>query len=86
MVAEGVAGVASVGHDPTRDARQTVEQGDGVREFVGLPRRDPEGDGPTRPVRDDYGLGAIAATRAAKRLTRTPWRQVAPLAAAPAAF
>ena len=69
-----------------RHARQAVEQGNGVRELVRLPRRNPKGYGPTRSVRDDYRLGAIAATRAAKRLTRTPSRQVAPLAAAPAAF
>ena len=48
MVAEGLAGVALVGHDPTRHAQQAVSRG-GLREFVGLPRRDPEGYGPTDP-------------------------------------
>ena len=79
MVAKGVAGVASVGDDPSGYIRQAVEQGNGVPELVGLPRRDPEGYGPTRSVRDDDRLGAIATARAAKRLSRTASRQVAPL-------
>jgi hypothetical protein len=86
MLAKGVAGVASVGDDPSGYTGQAVEQENGVRELVGLPRRDPEGYGPTRSVRDDYRLGAIATARAAKRFARTASRPVAPLAAAPAAF
>jgi len=86
MLAKAVAAVAAVGHDPARYAGQGVQQRHRLRQLVRLPGCDPEGYGPTRPVRDDYGLGTIAATRAAKRLTCAALRPVAPLAAAPAAF
>ena len=48
-LAEAVAGVAAIAHDPLRHARQASEERDRVGEFMRLPRRDPEGDGAPLP-------------------------------------
>ncbi len=62
VLSEGVARVAPVGYDPQRHARQSVQQGDGRWELVGLPWREREGDCPARAVGDHAGLGSKAAT------------------------
>ena len=62
VLPERMARVAPVGHDPQRHARQSVQQGDGRWELVGLPWREREGDCPARAVGDHAGLGSKAAT------------------------
>ena len=85
VLAKDVAGVAAVPHDPFGHPRQLVEQGNSVREFMGLTGRQPEGDGAAPPVGDHASLGAIAATRAAKSFTsvslgrRSPFMDGPPL-------
>ena len=55
-------------------------------QLVRLPRRDAEGDGAPLSVGDHASLGAIPATRAAKRFTMVSLSLRSPLRAAPAAF
>src|SRR5689334_25377597 len=86
MLPEGVARAAAVGRHPLGHARQTVERGHGMRQLVRLPWREAEGDGPSLAVGDHAGLGAVAAARAAERLTPVALRRSAPFRAAPAAF
>jgi hypothetical protein len=86
MLSEGVAAIAAVCHDPDRHAGQAREQRHGAGQFMRLTWREGEGDGPAPAVGNHAGLGAIAATRTAKRLTRTPLRRSEAFAAAPAAF
>ncbi len=86
MLAEGVAAVAAVGDDPDRHAGQACEQRHGVGQFVCLAGCEGEGDGPPGAVGDYAGLGAVAATRTAKRLTSTSLRCVGVFLVAPAAF
>src|SRR5215211_7588784 len=81
-----MAGVASVAHDPFRHTRQTVEERDGMREFMGLTGSQDEIDGPSKTVSDYTGLGAIAFTRAPKHLTCVSLSLSAPFRRAPAAF
>jgi hypothetical protein len=57
-----------------------------MREFMSLTRGDNEGHGSSKPVRDHAGLGAIAPTRAPKRLTCVSLSLSAPFLQAPAAF
>src|SRR5215208_462929 len=86
MLPKGVAGVAAVAHDPLGHPGQAVEQRHGVRQFMRLARREAEGDGASFAVGDHAGLGAIATTRAPKRLMRVPPCRGLPFLAAPAAF
>jgi hypothetical protein len=86
VLTEAVTRVASVTNDPLRHSGQLLEQGNGVREFVRLTRRDPERDGVPSRVGDHASLGAIAATRAAKCLTMVSLSLRSPFRAAPAAF
>ncbi len=81
-----VRSVAPIRHDPARHPGQAVEQGNGMWKFVGLSRRDPEGHGAPAAVCEDYGLRAIAAARAPKRLTFFAASGNSPLLDAPAAF
>lgn len=62
VLAEAVAGIAAVAHDPLGHAGQLVEERNGVRQFVGLPRGVAEGNGAPSSVGDHASLGAIAAT------------------------
>ena len=55
-------------------------------QFMRLTGRDPEGDGAAQTVGDHASLGAIAATRAAKRFTIVSLSLRSPFRAAPAAF
>lgn len=68
-LAEAMTGVAAVTHHPLRHARKLIEQRKGVGQFVRLTGHDAERDGASSPVGDHAGLGAIAATRAAKSFT-----------------
>src|ERR1700712_1401923 len=86
VLTKGVAAVASVSNHPFRHARKLVEECHRMRQFVRLSRRQHEGNSAAETVGDHTSFGAIAATRAAKRLTCVPLRRsVLPLAA-PAAF
>src|SRR4029079_4013908 len=49
------------------------------RQFVGLARRQREGHGATPAIRNHAGLGAVAAPRAAQRLTAVALLAVGPL-------
>ncbi len=84
VFAKDVAGIAAVSHDPFGHPRQLIEQGNSVREFIGLTGRQPEGDGAALPVGDHASLGAIATTRAAKSFTSVSLGRRSPLLAAPA--
>ncbi len=86
MLAEGVAAVAAVAHDPQRRAWQMGKERHGVRQFVGLTRRECEGDRAPRAVSDHECLRPEAPTRAAKRLTLVPLRRCCAFLAAPAAL
>src|ERR1700712_5053233 len=84
VFAKDVAGVAAVPHDPFGHPRQLVEQGNSVREFMGLTPRQPEGVSAALPVGDHASLGAIAATRAAKSFTSVSHGSRSPLYGWPA--
>src|SRR3954464_3848661 len=85
-LAEGVGGVAAVADHPARHVRQTVQQVRRHRQFMGLTGREREGNGTPATVRDHAGLGAVAATRAAERLTAVSLLAVGPPFSRPAAF
>src|SRR3712207_5689179 len=78
VLAEGMAGIASVAHHPLRHTRQVVEEREGMRQFMSLTRGDDEGHRSSKPVRDHTSLGAIAPTRAPQRLTIISLRLGAP--------
>jgi hypothetical protein len=86
VLTKGMAGVAAIGHDPARHARQTVEQWNSLRQFVRLTRRNPKRDGAGQTIGDQTSLGAIAATRATKCFTMVSLSLRAPFRRAPAAF
>src|SRR4030095_2046845 len=86
MLATGVAAQASVRHHPLRHAGQARQKRDGVGEFMSLPGSQDEGHRPSKPVGDHARLGAVAATRAAQRLTLIAPLAVGPLFSAPAAL
>lgn len=82
MLAEAMAGVAPIRHDPSASGRsvlaeaaahwqpsawhagQTVEQREGMWEFVRLPRRDPGGGGPATGICDHASPSRAARPRA----------------------
>src|SRR5688572_29444491 len=71
-LAQAVTGQAAVADNPAGHIRQAVEQVPCHGQFVPLSRREREGNGPAASVRDDTGLGAQAAARAAKHFTMIP--------------
>src|SRR4051795_3153616 len=85
-LAERVRGIALVADDPSRDIRQAIDQILGQGEFVGLTWGQSEADRPAGTIGDHAGLGAIAAARAAKRLTHVALRSRPPFFGAPAAL
>src|SRR3712207_6428784 len=86
VLAEGMAGIATVAHHPLGHTRQAVEERDGMREFMGLTRGHDEGHRSPEPIRDHASLGAIAPSRAPQRLTGVSLSLSAPFRRAPAAF
>src|SRR4051812_28925407 len=86
VLAKGVAAQASVRHHPLWHARQALQKGNCMGQLVGLARRQDEGHRPSKPVGDPARLGAVAATRAAQRLTLISPLAVGPLFSAPAAL
>src|SRR3954452_9842171 len=56
VLAKSVTGIASVGHHPLRHARQTVEQRNGMGQFMSLAGSQDDGDCPSEPVGDHAGL------------------------------
>ena len=69
VFAKGVIVVASVPDDPFGQAGRLVKQRNGMVQFMGLARCDPEGDGAALPVGDYTSLGSIGATQAAQSFT-----------------
>ncbi len=86
VLPEGMAGVASISNHLLRHARQAVEEGNSMREFMGLTGSHDEGNRSPEPIGDHAGLGAIAPTRSPKRLTCVSLSLRAPFRRAPAAF
>src|SRR5215212_6299163 len=86
VLAEGVAAQASVRHHPLRHPGQALQERDGLRQFMRLARRQNKGHRPSEPVGDHARLGAVAATRAAQRLTLIALFAGGPLFSAPAAL
>src|SRR5215207_7010416 len=86
VLAKGVAAQASVRHHPLRHAGQALQKRDGVGEFMSLPGSQEEGHRPSKPVGDHARLGAVAAARAAQRLTLIARLAGGPLFSAPAAL
>ena len=66
--AEGMAGVAAVGHDPKGDNGKGGQQQWRQRQLVRLPGRQRKADGTALCISNHAGLAAKAAARAAKRL------------------
>src|SRR3712207_2092989 len=85
-VAEGMAGVAAVGHDPGGDDREEGQEQRSQRQLVRLPGGEGEADGAAGGVGDHAGLGPVAAARPAQRLARVALRRGSPFFAAPAAL
>src|SRR3712207_2327212 len=73
-VAEGVAGVAAVGHDPGGDEGEDRQEQRGQRQFVRLSWSQGEADGATGSIGDHAGLGPVAAARTAEALARIALR------------
>ena len=69
VLAERMAGVAFVRHNPQRCSRKTSGQAGRQGQLMGLPWCQGEGDGTASGIRDHTGFGAKAATASAKRLT-----------------
>ncbi len=69
-VAEGMAGLAAVGHDPGRDEGEECQEQRGQRQFVRLSGGEGEADGATGGIGDHAGLGPVTAARTAKPFTR----------------
>jgi hypothetical protein len=67
-VAEGLAGVATVGDNPGRDDGEDGQEQRRERQFVRLTRSQGEADRTTGGVGDYTGLGPVAAARSAQRL------------------
>src|SRR3954452_21483097 len=64
---------------PSRHVGQAVQKPRPHRQFVGLARRQREGDGATPAIRNHAGLGAVAATRASQRFTAVALLALGPL-------
>src|SRR4051812_20002879 len=86
VLAKGVAAQASVRHHPFRHPGQALQERDRMRQFMRLARSQDEGHRASKPVGDHARLGAVAATRAAQRLTLIARLAGGPLFSAPAAL
>src|SRR5829696_7701744 len=86
VLAEAVTGITAIRYYPAGHPRQSVEQRNGVRQFVRLTRCKAKRDGASQTVGDHASLGAIAATRATKCFTIVSLSLRAPFRRAPAAF
>ena len=64
MLAEAMAGIATVGDNPTGYARQALQQGYGLRQLVRLAWRQPEGNGSPGAVGDHAGPSRAHGPRA----------------------
>src|SRR5215212_2946252 len=67
-VAEGMAGVAAVGHDPGGDDREECREPRRQWQLVRLPGGQGEADGATGGIGDHAGLGPITTARPTERL------------------
>ena len=85
-LAKGIGGEAAVPNNPSGHIRQTAEQSRRKGKFMRLTGGERESDGAPAPVCDHAGFCAIAAARAAKRLTHISLTAVDPLFCAPAAL
>src|SRR4051795_9553340 len=85
-LAERVRGIALVADDPAGNVGQALDQILGQGEFMGLTWGQSEADRPAGTIGDHAGLGAVAAARAAKRLTHVALRSRPPFFDAPAAL
>src|SRR4051794_26695101 len=86
VLAEGVTAQASVRHHPLRHAGQALQERDRMGQLMGLAWSQDEGPRASEPVGDHARLGAVAAPRAAQRLTLISTLAVGPLFSAPAAL
>src|SRR5215217_347023 len=86
VLAKGVAAQAAVRHHPLRHTRQALQERDGVGQLMGLARSQDEGHRPSKSVGDHARRGAVAAARAAQRLTLIARRAGGPRFSAPAAL
>jgi len=77
--AEGMRGIAAIGHDPQHHGGEKAQQNRRHRQLMGLSGRQRKADCSPRAVHDDGGLGGEAAARAAQRLTLIPLRGRRPL-------
>jgi hypothetical protein len=59
MVAEGMAGIAAVGHHPARHVRQPGKQADGLWQFMRLFWYEAERSGTAIAIRARAGRGSI---------------------------
>ena len=66
--AEGMAGIAAIGHDPKGNDGKGGQQQWRQRQFVRLPGRQRKTDGTSLCIGDHAGLAAITAPRPAERL------------------
>jgi len=82
--AERVRGITFITDDPAGDVWQAIDQAWSQRQFMCLPERLGESNGSSLAVTDYASLGAVTATRAAKRFTRIASLAVEPLFSAPA--
>src|SRR3954452_6522932 len=85
-LAERVRGIAFVADNPARNIGQAIDQILGQGKFMSLTGRQGEADRPADAVGDHASLGAIAAARAAKRLTHVALGSRSPFLGAPAAL
>jgi hypothetical protein len=61
VLAKGMAAIASIGHDPLRQAWQRIIESHGMWQFIRLLGRQDKGNRSARPVGDYAGLDAKAA-------------------------
>jgi hypothetical protein len=86
VLTEGTTSGTAIGHHPTWHPWQTSEWPDSLGQFMSLSWGETESDGTAAAAWDHAGVGAIAATRSPKCLTRSAPGSAAPFRAAPAAF
>jgi site-specific DNA recombinase len=85
-LAERVRRIAFVADDPAGNVGQAIDQILGQGKLMSLTGRQGEADRPTGAVGDHAGLGAITATRSAKRFTHVALCSRSPFFWAPAAL
>jgi hypothetical protein len=69
VLAEAVAGIATIRHNPAGHTGQLLQERDGLRQFMRLTGCNAEGNRQSLAIGNHASLGAISPTRPAKRLT-----------------